>query len=315
MSKVLKALQIGFSYGVLPCEVVLGTIANLTAVVIWKYGRRSSALPYSTYFFAMALVDCVILAFAGTLQMKFIFTASVLSKVPELCRFHTYFMYTSIQCSNVFLTIVTIERTLTILFPIKFQTNGIKRRSKYVLITVTSIMLLVNIPYLIFSKYDDEFVCHWGDMFKKELLMFEFVWDVVLNTFGTFIITLTCNVICFIHMCKFKGQTSNDHRSNVLKTFRHLTFATSFTFLLANLLWIFAIMLILGWLVMPEDDFSSFLRIADVMIYLNSACNPLTYYIVCITAREDFKEGFRRFLAAFGRERSTENTENGQESG
>jgi len=302
----------GFTYGVLPCEVVLGTVANLTAVGIWKFGRRSSALPYSTYFFVMALVDCFILAFPGTLQMKFIFTPSVLSMVPELCRFHSYFMYASLQCSNVFLTILTIERTLTILFPIKFQSKGIKRRSSYVLIITSAIILLVNIPFLIFTKYDDNFVCHWGDRFREELLMFEFIVDVVINTFSTFIITLTCNIICFIHLCKFRGQATNDNRSHVLKTFRHLTFATSFTFLVSNFLWIFTIMLILGWLTMAEDDFLSFIKIADVMLYLNSACNPLIYYIVCIPAREDFKDGFRRVLTAVGREKPTENTENGR---
>ena len=298
MSETLLRIKLGLSNIFMPMEIIIGGIANALMAVIWQFGANSRGMPFSTYFSTLALVDLLILVFPGTLRVRFIFTDNVLTSVPNLCRFQIYAVYAWLQISNWISTILTLERTLTILFPVKFQTHMIKNRSKYVLIILIVYLSLINIPHLVYAKYNDQMVCHWDDQYYDNLFVYEIITDTVLGITLPIVLIITCNVVSLIVLCTRRNQTRNGSSTNVVTTFKQLTLWTGLTLVIANSVWLFCVLIILGVFSVPEDDYANLVHIANIALYLNCAVNPIIYLFVCKCIREDFVAGFRRCVAA-----------------
>jgi len=298
MSKTLLNIQLGLSSIVLPVEIIIGIIANALVMIVWQFGAKSKGMPFSRYCSTLALVDLIVLAFPATLRVKFIFTDDVLSGVPNLCRFQNFVVYAMIQNSNWISAILTLERTLTILFPVMFQTQGIKKRSKVVLILLIIYTSLNNIPHLIYAKYNDKMICHWDELYYEKLFTYELVMDTFLGVTLPIVLIITCNVVTLVVLCTCRNQTRNDSRTHVVKTFKQLTLWTGMTLFIANVMWLFCVLIIIGVVSVQEGDYANLVQIANVMLYLNSSVNPLIYFLVCKPVREDFTSGFRRVFAA-----------------
>ena len=297
MSKTLLNIQLGLSSIVLPLEIIIGIIANALVMIVWQFGAKSKGMPFSRYCSTLALVDLIVLAFPGILRVRFIFTDDVLSRVPDMCRFQSFVAYAMIQNSNWISAILTLERTLTILFPVMFQTQGIKKRSKVVLVILIMYTSLNNIPHLIYAKYNDMMVCHWDELYYDNLFNYELVMDTLLGVTLPIVLIITCNVVTLVVLCTCRNQTRNESRIHVVKTFKQLTLWTGVTLFIANAVWLLCVLIILGVFSLPEDDYANLVQIADVMLYLNSSVNPLIYFLVCKPVRQDFTAVFGHFIA------------------
>ena len=67
---------------------------------------------------------------------------------------------------------------------------------------------------------------------------------------------------------------------------------------IANSVWLFCVLIILGVFSVPDDDYANLVHIANIALYLNCAVNPVIYLFVCKCIREDFVAGCRRRVAA-----------------
>jgi len=315
MKESLAILQFVFSNIIMPIQLIVGITANGIVMLIWHFGTKSRQLPFSVYFSTLALVDFVLLAFPGTLRMQFIFTDDVLSRIPNVCRFLSYVDYAMIQNSNWISAILTLERALTILCPIRFQTRWIKRRSKRVLIVLTAFTTLNNIPHLIFAKFDDTMVCHWDGQYFNALFMYELIMDTILCVTIPIVLSVACNFFSFVALSTSRNhQIRNDNRTGVVITFKRLTFWTGVTLLISNFLWTVVISINLGVFTLQEEDYVNLFAIASVILYFNSSINPLFSFYLCNAVRTDFKDTFRRLLSVIHRRSRTVGRVNDQDA-
>jgi len=299
MAGVTKTIQQVITRGVVPCENFIGVVANTTAFCVWKFGSGSNSLPFSTYLAALAATDCLTCVCLGIWNMKFISTNYWISRVPNLCRFQKYFTYVALESSRTLCTVLTVERTLTILFPLKYRAQNVRKRSKYILTITLAFISVGNIPHLLFSELDGMFMCYWGVDFKQHLNNYELIWDTVISIFGSFFISLVCNLACIIALRRSKVQTTTESRTKILQIFKRITILTSVSFMVSVSPWIYCITINHDWSVLPSGvDKLALYRIADAILFLNSATNPLCYFIICRPFRTVVYNGFRRLRDA-----------------
>ena len=175
------------------------------------------------------------------------------------------------------------------------------KRSKYVLIITLAIISVGNVPHLLFTELDGMFLCFWGDDFKQHLKLYELIWDTIISIFGNILTSSVCNLVCIIALWGPKIPSARESRSNIVQIFKRITIWSSVAFTMSVSPWIYCITINHGWTVLPSEvDKLALFRIADAILFLDNAANPLFYFFISKPFRTDIYSGIRRLRVAVG---------------
>jgi len=136
----------------LPIEVFIGIALNVVAVCIWLLGPKSRGLCCAVYFAGIAGIDLLTLSIPGVL--KYLYRAELLTtevadknkdnpELKSICLVKQVTLPPFLQSSNWITATLTLERPLTVLFPFVFRSQGMRKRSRYVVIAIFVVFLSI----------------------------------------------------------------------------------------------------------------------------------------------------------------------------
>lgn len=290
--------EIKFNTIILPIEIVVGCFANIIAFLIWQFGAKSKLLFCASYFAVAAVLDLLYLALPGVIYYLYQVDPTTFPPSDGFCRL-TYFAQFTLGQSGKWISVaLTVERSLTILFPFVFKSNGIQRRSKFIQGAVIVLISLANISYLICLKYKPEVVdCVWYDKYKT-VYDFYATYDIIFGVLLPSVLIVVFNAVSMVSLCKkkFQSKAGSRGRNEGLSVFTKLVLATGLLHILTNSLWIFVLLGHFQWYKIELETHVTIVSVAMIVLYSNSILVPFMYFIVCTSFREDFKT-FTRCLA------------------
>jgi len=291
----MDAVLFGFQRVVLPVEIVGGIFLNIVALCVWTFGTRSKQLPCAAYFATLSLIDTLLLAFPGVIFAITEFDITMLPDETVFCKAHFYSAGFLFHCSNWIVCAISVDRSLTILFPFTFRAQELGRRCKRTLAALFTTLTLTNIARLIIiEEHSSKYIgCTVNARLNADFFIFfslyNFVLDTIICMVLPFIINILSNVAMTTVLFKRKFQNSFSSQQN-MKVLTNLVFGTGLSFLLANTMWIVLIVAHFAGLTFTQDDTASALfSIAHVLVFLNSFINPILYCILMKATRDDMR--------------------------
>ena len=285
----------------LPIEVFVGIALNVVAVCIWLLGPKSKNICCAVYFAAIAGVDLLTLSIPGIL--KYLYRSELLTTElagdnkdnPELkivCLVKQSTLPPFLQCSNWITVTLTLERALTVLFPFVFQSQGMRKRSKYVVIAIF-IIFVSTYACFTFIQFDDSAALYQDlDTFLSYCFYYKqrsdttLILELCIRVIIPFVLIITFNVATVVSLCKNKMQSNSANRRAHVNVFTKLTVLTGITFTIANSAdAVFAVTRIFSLSV----DVTFVLNHREEFLYLNNVMNPIICFVVCKSARYDMK--------------------------
>ena len=288
----MDAVLFGFQRVILPVEIVGGIFINILAFCVWTFGTKSKQLPCAAYFATLSLTDTLLLAFPGVILIIYVFDVTMLPNETVFCKVMSFSAYFLLHCSSWIVAAISVDRSLTILFPFTFRAQEVGRRCKKTMTALFTILTLTHIPRLYFiESHSSTFV---GCVVNADFVKFEEIYSLVLDTVLCmvlpFIIIIVSNIAMTTVLFKRKMQTSNRSSSSQqnMKVLTQLVLGTGLSFVLANSMWIFFKAAEFAKLTITEGDTGlALFSIANILVYLNSFINPILYCIMMKATRDD----------------------------
>lgn len=128
--------------------VVFGVIGNLLSLLVWIKGDKCSKISCSMYFRLLAATDLVVLIVSCGFPFFYEYVTNIPVSVLEYPENHTlydefnylvpvlFFKRVGPQISPWLLTVITIERMLSLTFPFKFWLKGCKKRAVIIYVCI-----------------------------------------------------------------------------------------------------------------------------------------------------------------------------------
>jgi len=284
------SLQFPFHTVMFLIELIVGIVLNIVTFVIWVCGRKSKVMCCATYFAANSVVDCLGLSIAGVWIYIYSFNENIFNTDIK-CKVFIYLRATFLEWSNWISAVITVERTLTVVLPLFFRSQDMRKRSKYILIVIWAVFLVANIIFLYsVGKCKDRNACCGVTDINMDTVV-----AVVasISALCPYLIIVTFNLATIIALCKSKLERRNTvstyHRSYI-NSFTKLTVITGIAFVLANFL-----DLVRGVFIVMGRNFSeSVERRFEILLdwsnvyYLYPVLNPIMSIAICKSVREDF---------------------------
>jgi hypothetical protein len=212
------------------------------------------------------------------------------------------------QLSPWIIVTLTIERTKSILFPLKFKDKPSKCRTLILFGCIVVILASLNSIW-VFSERDN---C--GFIYTRESLNRNLKIQATLNTWILcilpFILIMVCNILVGIQimrMRKMETATGSRRRNGVLATFTALTIVTGLLHCVSaipkmffSIVWYNQLVLGKGYDPL-EFDYMFWGDFANTTQYLN---NSLNFYVYCLAGRE-FRKDLKVVLTPCYRNSST----------
>ena len=184
--------------------IILGIPFNVIAACIWMFGRRSKELCSATYFASNAVADFLCLAVPGI--STYLLTADFFKYVYAsiITRYTTDVL---LALTNWISVSITVERALTMLCPFVFRHQGMRRRSKYVVLAICVLLLSTYVPLKDFGSN-----VHWLNV---ELF------DLSVRVVVPFILIVVINTAVVAILCKrrFQQDTVSTNRKKLCGSF------------------------------------------------------------------------------------------------
>lgn len=198
---------------------LVGIVGNILAICVLQ--RKSlKKYSYSFYWRILACSDIIVLIHTFRHWLKFILDFDIDLLSPVLCRFNEYQPYVAGYISLWLLTVISIDRLVTIVYPNRF--GFIKRRPFQIaviaIILVYSLFINILLPLnsrlvkVEFGNYTTKSVCHQPiEVLKLNSLIF-LVNIIIVNIFINIIIDI--RIICFLFMSR-KSHIQRRSRSYI----------------------------------------------------------------------------------------------------
>jgi len=113
---------------ILPIFVSIGLLVNAIAFCVWMFGPKSKAICSAIYFAANSAVDFLYLT--APLIASDIWYDGFIPITDFTCKFFNSFYNSCLQMSTCISAIITVERSLTIIFPFVFKTKACRNVQK-----------------------------------------------------------------------------------------------------------------------------------------------------------------------------------------
>ena len=272
-------------YVILPIFVSVGLLVNVVALCVWVFGPKSKSMCCAIYFAANSAVDFLLLT------APLVWTQSwykIITPTDFTCKLFVSFYSSCKQLTTFISAIITVERSLTILFPLFFQTKDMRKRSKIILIVIVIFQPLIQSMRLYYEKMvrvkSIDSCVFSNNMIFKVFIVFENCVTFLIP----FAVIVTFNTATVSTLIKQRfGRDAVFGRQDHVNIFTKLTLLTGMSFVLAYTPWTVLI------IHKPFDlGLSKFIMaiLAEpfyVMLFFNSVMNPIICIIFCKSVRDD----------------------------
>ena len=288
---------------VFPIGICVGILVNSVAIFVWVFGPKSRSLCCATYFAANAVADFLTLSITGLwITICFTHFNTNCNYSSATCKIYTYLLYVCFQSTNWISTTVTVERALTIMFPLKFRSNDMRRHSKYAIPSIVILVLLGNIPALYAVKQLEGTVyCEYNNGFE----VFD-LFEVSFRSILPFIAIVTFNCCTIATLCRQRRLSVSTNQERYVNVFTKITLLTGHSFVISNIMQVaIATIHIMGLSLMATLNRNEFLLVLDLtlmMCFFNCLTNPIICVVVCKSMQEDIKTFLQRLLRICRRE-------------
>lgn len=275
--------------------LISGTIGNAFSIVIWLKGEKSKSSKCAVYLLFLSISDLLIVVLPGFLTyLAETVYISLIDTNATVCEIYLISAYSLQQMSAWLTVVVTIERTLCVVFPFKFARvfESYPRRTYVVVCVIAVLSILPNMTHInahdiLQMEFNNTtvFSCYVEDtetfeiIATKALISYTFLTSMV-----PLVLTVLCNVILITKLTSARFQTDihRDRSKNITK----LVIAIGVLFTISTLPWGVYLMAELSWIDVDLQTVYVLGCVGMVPAYLNNALNPWMY---CI-----FVQGFRK---------------------
>ncbi|XP_039767675.1 psychosine receptor isoform X1 [Ornithorhynchus anatinus] len=276
--------------------IVISVPANIGSLCV-SFRQMKKENELGVYLFSLSLAD---LLYSVTLPLWIHYTWNEDDWVfgATMCKASAFLMYVNFYSSSAFLTCISVDRYLAIVFPLQFSYLRTRRIAVYVSITVWAIEILFNSKILF---ENDMYIENCQDATNYTLCYDKYpleIWQANLNIFRTctgFGIPLAIMMFCNhkVYRAIVSNQATDNHeKKRIIK----LLLSISLTFLLCFTP--FHIMLLIRSI--GERNNHSFgkhmfkpYRITVALTSLNCIADPILYCFVSETGRSDMWNIFK----------------------
>jgi len=289
---------------IFPIGIYVGILVNIVAIFIWTFGPKSRSICCATYFAANAVADFLTLSFSGLwIIICFIHFNTTCYYSARTCKIFSYLQIVLFQASNWISTTITVERALTIMFPLKFRSNDMRRHSKYAIPIIVILVLLGNIPSLYAIKLiKGTIYCQYSYDFNTYIYI---LIEISVRSLLPFITIVTFNCCTIATLCKQRRNPVSTNQERYVNVFTRLTLLTGLSFVISNTIGVAqSIIDIFGFehILVQWNDYMLFLDLSIMMCYFNCLMNPIISVVICKSMQEDMKSFLQRLLRACRRE-------------
>jgi len=264
-----------------PIFVGVGLVGNVVAFCVWVFGPKSKSMCCAIYFAANCAVDFLYMIHAVVWSNIWF---KIIPKTDFTCKLFVSFAGSCLQLSTCISAIITVERSLTILFPLFVRTQGMRKRSKIVLLVITVLQPCIQfIKWYYKESTGDTCVYSSETIYNLNVVFYTII--VFLIPF-TVILTLNLATVAMLIRQRFRRQAGTGGRNHV-NVFTKLTLLTGVSFAAANTLYtVLSIDELLGIWISKQTKVLLF-NPTKLMLYFNSVMNPIICFIVCKSAPDD----------------------------
>ncbi|KAK3584531.1 hypothetical protein CHS0354_039265 [Potamilus streckersoni] len=281
-------------FGLITILGLVGNILTITVILFHKAIRGITKYPILN----LAIADLLYVIFC--VPFKAIYPALHFWPCGDtFCRIHTYLEYVCYFASMYILVLVSLDRYIALVHPIKAIILRTKRNCKILLVTLWSLIILGNIPFLFMAKevnlnpesIDEQGkVCtfHFEDVSSSYVYLFVF----------SYMLPLILLCVLYGHMLKvfLTGKTPIAHNSGGhirLQAKKRVTKMVIVVVSVFAVCWMpLQIIMLYSHVTMNEHmtvTFASIFYAAKCMAYMNSCINPILYTFYTHTFRNGIK--------------------------
>ncbi|XP_075695138.1 chemerin-like receptor 1 [Rhinoderma darwinii] len=273
---------------------LLGTIGN--GLVIWFTTFRMKKTVNVIWFLNLSIADFTFTLF---LLFSIIYLANDFNWLfgTFMCKFSHMVLFLNLFASVFLLTVISIDRCISVIFPVWCQNHRTPRRAIFVVVGVWILAIIFSLPYFIFRdtfEYNNVVVCYNNFALEQspDIGRSLHEWSVIMRFIVGFLIPFTIMVTCYtviaLHIRRNPMTTST-------KPFK-VIIAVIIFFLVCWLPYhIFAFLELYS--IYREDGYlSSEIRIGipitASLSFLNSVVNPFLYAFIV----QDFRAKYWRSI-------------------
>ena len=288
---------------IFPIEIGGGILLNIIAFFLWTFGSKSRNLCCATYFAANSLFDLLSLSINGLWTVICFTDFNTNCYYSDVaCKVHYYMYSVFLQSSNWISTTITVERAMTIMFPLKFRSQDMRQHSKYAIAIIVVLVLSGNIPsFYAFVQLTETTYCTYNKLFDN------FLYGIIeesVRSFIPFIVILICNCCTVASLCKQRRNSVSPNHERYINVFTKVTILTGLSFIVSNSVDFFCTNWDLFGLhhYFPELNPNVFFLLIDlksILIYFNCLMNPIICFMVCKSMSDDIKTFSQRVLRVF----------------
>ena len=224
-----------------PWLILLGTLGNILTFAVMR--TRLSSIT-STYFYMTVLAAADITILLNGALRKWISQATDFNPSREhevLCKLISYVHYWCFDFSAWILVAMTAERFIAVHWPLRCIDHTGKAKARKVIIGISIVLAIVNIPLLWMLKIVDG-ECDCESQYKEFILEIWPIIDATVYSFMPFTFLLLFNILIIRELQKATAahghlQATTDTRPPLTNFHRRLTImllCISFTFLITS---------------------------------------------------------------------------------
>lgn len=295
---------------ILATEIVFGSIGNTLSIVVWHTGKKCSKAACAMYLKILTVTDiCVLLVPA----LKFcldLCNVSLSHLHVILCKAFGFFELFWPQISAWTVVCLSVERMLSLCFPLQFPTRSARKRA-YISAGVTVIVMtglnsfeLVNrtmYTYQFNQTLEDGSVVNKSQVFCVTILTAEYeilgtVSYMWILTILPFVLVTICNGAIVVKIFTIrKIQRTTLHRQHNAASFTKICVAIGILYCISTLPLLFHTLnlyRVIEIITINTFTYTAFRMIAYSCLYLNNCLNFLLYCLTGTDFRTDLKELF-----------------------
>ena len=279
-----------------PILLVLGTVGNVLAVaVMMRKKNRKHAI--SWYIAILSLSDTLFLYSTIPWVIFYYHTNEMVDiSVYARCTLDYFTYYFSFEYSAWVLVLMSIERFISIVHPLKAKVLATPRRAKQMCLFLVVILAAINAYHLTSRKvYYWDGVPYCGKR-PEHVYITNYVWpilDAVIYSYLPSILMFTFNGIIMYHMWSSKNQAALNQQGAMAKNFPRVTkmlLSVSFFFICTTVP-VETMFIVRNY----SDSYNALLySCLDALMVLNHSAN---FYLYCLSTRK-FRQDLKAIFCA-----------------